>query len=104
MADRKSSLAGVLERYLGQQVVLDTADYILFLGTLTKITDSGFWLENADLHDCRDGHATKEMYIYDAKTSGIRPNRSRIFVLRSTVIAVSALAEVVTEDLGESGK
>jgi hypothetical protein len=79
---------------LNQPVVLDTFGPIVYLGTLAEVTDSGFWLIDADVHDCRDGHASKELYVLDARRDGIRPNRARVFVLQSGIASVSRLEDV----------
>ncbi|MHC4236184.1 MAG: LSm family protein [Planctomycetota bacterium] len=50
-----------LQRWIGKRVVLDTAGPIVYLGTLTDVTQAGLQLEDADVHDCRDGHASKEV-------------------------------------------
>ena len=92
-------LNAVLGDYLDRTVVLDTAGHLVYLGTLKGVSKDGFWLEHADIHDCRDGHANKEVYIYEAQREGLRTNRKRIFVMRSVVVSLSALEEVVHEDL-----
>ena len=63
------------------------------------LLDALLRLEHADLHDCRDGHSTKEAYVYESRIGGVRTNRRRIFVLCSTVVSISALADAVQEDL-----
>ena len=87
---------------LDRVVVLDTDGAIVYLGRLVEASQDGFWLEEADLHDCRDGHATKEEYVAEAHLRGYAPNRRRVFVLRSAVMSVTALDDVVTGDEGES--
>ena len=99
MNEEPAELAQVLEAYVGRQVVLDTAGPIVYLGNLKEVNEAGFWIENADIHDSREGHAGKELYIYESKVGGVRSNRKRVFVMRSTVISLSALDEVVHEDL-----
>ena len=94
-----TTLAEVLTDHVGKQVVLDTAGTIVFLGVLTDLNDVGFWLEMADVHDCNEGHAGKEAYVYEAKTQGVRTNRKRLFVMRSAVVSLSALDDAVQEDL-----
>jgi hypothetical protein len=79
---------------LNQPVVLDTFGPILYLGTLVEVTHSGFWLAEVDVHDCRDGHANKELYVLDARRDGIRANRRRVFVLQSGVASVSRLDDI----------
>lgn len=99
MDEEPANLAIILQAYVGRQVVLDTAGPIVYLGNLNEANQAGFWLENADIHDSREGHAGKELYVYESKVGGVRSNRKRIFVMRSTVISLSALDEVVHEDL-----
>ncbi len=86
-----------LERLVGKQVVLDTAGPILYLGTLKELSPAGFWLHDADVHDCREGHASKEVYLHDAHCNGISPNRCKVFVMVTAVLSVSALADVVAD-------
>lgn len=90
-------MADDLERLLNRTVVLDTAGSILFLGVLKEVTPGGFWLEDVDLHDCRDGHASKEAYLMEAKLNGITTNRRRVFVTASVVISGSALDDIVAD-------
>lgn len=82
---------------IGHPVVLDTRGTMLYLGTLREVTENGFWLVEADVHDCRDGHARREVYIMEAARDGISVNRHRVFVLRSTVCSITRLDDVFTE-------
>jgi hypothetical protein len=86
-----------IEAFVGRKVVLDTAGTITYLGTLKEIHPDGFWLEDADFRDQREGHQTKEHYVAEARTIGIRPNRRRVFVFRHVVISISALDDVVID-------
>ena len=79
---------------VGRPVVLDTMGTMVYLGVLARVTDNGFWLTDADVHDCRDGHAGREVYIMEAGRDGISVNRNRAFVLRSAVCSVSPLDAV----------
>jgi hypothetical protein len=82
---------------IGQQVVLDTAGSVLFLGTLRTVEPDGFWLDQADVHDRDEGHATKELYVCEARRHGIRANRRSLFVYRSSIISISRLDDVVID-------
>ncbi|MCH8963350.1 MAG: hypothetical protein IIB58_00195 [Planctomycetes bacterium] len=95
-------LSATLKAYSGRQVILDTAGSTVYLGTLKEVAETGFWLENADIHDCSEGHAGKEAYVFEAKINGIRTNRKRLFVMRSAAISIAVLDDVVQEDLGSS--
>lgn len=86
-----------LERLLNEQVILDTATPIVYIGKLVELTDHAFVLTETDMHDCRDGHAGKELYVSEAYCGGVTVNRRQVIVMRSAVISVSALADVVAE-------
>lgn len=86
-----------LEDMLGESVVLDTATPIVYIGKLEEIADKVFVLTETDMHDCRDGHANKEVYLAEAHRDGLAVNRRHIVVMRSVVISVSRLADVVIE-------
>jgi hypothetical protein len=81
---------------IGEVCVFDTSGAIVYLGRLVAADDVVFTLENADVHDCRDGHATKEVYINDARLHGVSPNRERVLVFRSSVMSLSLLSDVVS--------
>ncbi len=91
-----------LDRYLRQRVVLDTQGPLLYIGLLRQHDGTGYWLADADVHDRRDGHSTKEVYLNDARKlecSGVRRiSRKLTFVDRAAVVSISALADVVTDD------
>ena len=90
------SLPDDLRELIGQAVVLDTLGTMIYLGVLHEVTENGFWLTGADVHDCRDGHAGREVYILESGRDGISVNRRRVYVLRVTVCSVSRLDDVPT--------
>lgn len=98
MAERSYSLDDLLD----QRVVLDTAGPLIYIGLLVAQDDRGYWLRDADVHDRTDGHSTKEEYINEAhvleRDQSRRTNRRKVFVERSAVVSVSALADVVAGD------
>jgi esterase/lipase superfamily enzyme len=85
-----------LDTLIGKPVVLDTAGPLLYIGTLERLDREGYWLTDADVHDRHDGHASKELYVLEAKLHGVRPNRKRVFVMRAEVVSLSLLEDVVT--------
>ena len=86
-----------LEKMLNEVVVLDTANPIVYIGTLVEVTERSLVLSNADMHDCRDGHANKEHYIAQAYRDEISVNRRNVVVARTAVISVSRLSDVVAD-------
>lgn len=90
-------MSDALARLTGEVVVLDTGTPIVYIGRLLEVTDHTFVLEDADMHDCRDGHANKEEYLADVHTGALSINRRSVVVMRSVVISVSRLSDVVTD-------
>ena len=88
-----------LEAFLGEQVVIDTDGPIVYLGVLKFVGESALVLHDADLHDCRDGHATKEVYILEARQQGIAVNRRQVVVLRRPIMSVSRLRDIVIDPI-----
>lgn len=86
-----------IESLIGRRVVLDSAGTLVYLGTLTAVRPDGYWLDDADVHDCRDGHANKELYVCESARDGVRANRQRVFVFRDAVVSVSLLSDVVVD-------
>jgi len=86
-----------LKRLSGEVVVLDTGTPIVYIGRLVEVTEHTFVLEQADMHDCRDGHANKEEYLATAHRGEVSVNRKAVVVMRSVVISVSRLSDVVVD-------
>ncbi len=91
------TMAGPFETFIAKIVVLDTGGPVVYIGTLIEVNDAGFMLESADVHDERSGHATVESYLNDVSVQGIAVNRKKVLVMRSKVMSVSRLEDVVTE-------
>ena len=86
-----------LLRLINEVVVLDTMTPIVYIGKLVELTDTTFVLDRADMHDCRDGHANKELYLIETAQGDVAVNRTNVIVIRATVISVSRLKDVVVE-------
>ena len=84
-----------LTNLIGSKVVLDTAGSMIYLGLLEAVTPEGFWLSGADVHDRGEGHMNKEQYVIEARKQGICTNRQRVLVMRSVVMSISALDDIV---------
>ncbi len=87
----------MLNEWIGEKVVIDLRSPFVALGTLLRLDDNFIELKNADLHDLRDTDTTRENYVAESKETGIKRNRRRVLVLRSDVVAVTRLEDVVDE-------
>jgi small nuclear ribonucleoprotein (snRNP)-like protein len=87
----------MLEELLEQKVVIDLVAPYVCLGKLVRYDDHFLELRNADFHDLRDTETTRELYVAESVTTGIKRNRKRVFVRRSEIVAISKLEDVVSE-------
>jgi hypothetical protein len=87
----------MLEELIGERVVIDLRSHYVCLGTLLRVDPLYVELKNADVHDLRDTDTTRELYVVDCFHTGIKRNRRRVLVVRSEMVAVARLDDVVAE-------
>jgi hypothetical protein len=85
----------MLQEFIGQIVVIDLRSEYVCLGKLVSIDEHFIELRHADVHDLRDTDTTRENYVAAAKASGVKRNRKRALLMRSDVVAVALLEDVV---------
>lgn len=88
--------SSLLRELIGQMIVVDLISTYVCLGVLAGVDPLFLELRDADLHDFRHGAATREVYVYESATLGVRRNRSRVLLRLADVVAVSRLDEVAT--------
>jgi hypothetical protein len=82
---------------IGHKVVVDLRSEFVCLGTLTRADDHFLELKNADLHDLRDTDTTRELYVIDSHDTGIKRNRRRLLLVRTDIVAIALLDDVMAE-------
>lgn len=87
----------MLDQLVGQVIVVDLRSPFVCLGTLEGFDEHYLLLRNADLHDLRDTHTSRENYVAASHATGIKRNRKRVLVVRADIVAVSRLQDVVDE-------
>jgi small nuclear ribonucleoprotein (snRNP)-like protein len=85
----------MIEEFLNQRVVLDFRGEFVCLGTLQRIDEHFLELRNADLHDLRDTETSRENYVAASLATGIKRNRRRLLLVRSEIVAIARLDDVV---------
>jgi hypothetical protein len=87
----------MLREFVGKVIVVDLEAPYVCLGRLTRIHRLFLELRDADLHDLRDTHTSRENYVAASSATGIKRNRKRVLISRATVVAVSRLDDIVDE-------
>ena len=88
------SLAG-LQTLKGQVVVIDVEAPYVYAGTLADFDTHHIVLENADVHDLRDAVTTRELYVLETRTHGVRANRKRVLLRQEHLVSISSLDDVI---------
>jgi len=94
MDDGQSEAEG-LGALVGEEVVVDVKGRYVYLGTLQGVARDSLVLHDADVHACDDSQSTNEFYVLEAKKNGVRANRKVVFVMRSEILSVSRIQDVV---------
>ncbi|MCH2209980.1 MAG: hypothetical protein MK110_01660 [Fuerstiella sp.] len=84
-----------MEQFIGQDVVIDVESQYVFLGRLVSLTSGWLTLRQADVHDLRDSQTTRELYVLDSRTDGIRVNRQEVLIPTDQIVSVSRLDDVI---------
>jgi hypothetical protein len=87
--------AGEFTPLMGQVVIVDVKGRYIYIGTLRRVGAQALLLGDADVHFCDDSHSTSEYYLVETKKNGVRPNRTSVYVMRSEVLSISRLEDVV---------
>ncbi|GIW83066.1 MAG: hypothetical protein KatS3mg105_4873 [Gemmatales bacterium] len=83
------------EAFLNKTVVVDLRSPFVCLGTLVAVDGEYIELRDADFHDLRDTQSTRENYVAQARATGIKRNRKRVRVLRTEIVALCRIEDVV---------
>ncbi len=85
-----------LEAFVSRRVVLDTRSTWIYKGTIVKVTNYCSDLTQADVHDGNDSTTSKDLYIFDTRTTGLNSNRKKVFVSLDYIVSFSLLDDVKT--------
>jgi small nuclear ribonucleoprotein (snRNP)-like protein len=85
-----------MEQLLNQKVVLDTSSNWVYIGTLENVTQNCAILTDVDVHDSKDTSTSKELYVLESKSTGVKSNRQQVYVNLSYVVSFSPLDNVKT--------
>jgi small nuclear ribonucleoprotein (snRNP)-like protein len=83
-----------LETFINQRVVVDTSSSLIYIGTLAKVTDNCAVLSDADVHEDTDSLTSKELYIFETRTTGVKSNRENVYINLNYVVSFSPLEDV----------
>ncbi len=83
-----------LEKCIGKKIVLDTDSSWIYIGNLEQVTTGCAMLSEADVHDSSDTTTSKEVYVFESRRTGVKPNRERVYINLDRAVSFSLLDEV----------
>lgn len=83
------------KKVIGEKIIIDTNTSYIYLGKLLTCNDWFITLEDVDVHDQKEGSATKEQYINEVAKTGIKTNRKRVMIRKDQIISFSRLDDVI---------
>jgi hypothetical protein len=87
-----------MDELIGHAVVVDTPSSFLYVGVLERTAADCLVLRDVDAHDLRDTPTvTREQYLVRCRELGVIVNRTRAWIRREQVVAISKLADVVIQ-------
>ena len=78
----------------GITVVVDTDGPEIFIGRCDDMDEREVILNDADVHEVKDGSATKAEYLEKAARLGVWKKFERVVIPRSRVVSVTRLGEL----------
>ncbi len=83
-----------LKKFLKKKIVIDTRSSWIYIGTLKNIGTDSLELTDVDVHDNKDTHTTKEIYLLDTRKTGIKSNRNSVHINLDYIVSYSLLEDV----------
>jgi len=83
------------KNYKNKEVVIDTSTSWVYIGILKEEDDIYYTLDNADAFDIGETSLSKHEYLMMVKNDGIAPNRRKVKVLKSKVVAITLLSDIL---------
>lgn len=82
------------KKHTGEKIVVDTNSAWLYIGTLKTVDERWIELEEVDVHDSSETTTSKELYVLESKASGIKANRSLVYINVDFIVSFSPLDDV----------
>jgi len=83
-----------LEKFIKKKIVIDTRSSWIYIGTLNNVRNDTIELTDVDVHDSKDTHTTKEIYLIDSRKTGIKSNRDSVHINIDYIVSFSPLKDV----------
>ncbi|MCM8832955.1 MAG: hypothetical protein NC816_03415 [Candidatus Omnitrophica bacterium] len=86
-----------MKDYKNEKIVIDTSTSWIYIGTFVDEDETYYYLEDADAFDISETSLSKQEYLMMIKKDGIVPNRKRVKVLKSKVVGISLVKDILVK-------
>ena len=84
-----------MKDFKNENVIIDTSTTWIYIGKLIGEDENYYYLENVDAFDISEISLSKHEYLMMIKKDGISPNRKNVKVLKSKVVAITLLEDII---------
>lgn len=78
-----------------ERIVIDTSTSWIYIGKFMEEDELYIYLEEADAFDISETSLSKHEYLMMIKKDGIVPNRKKVKILKSKVVAITLLEDII---------
>lgn len=84
-----------MNKFKNKNVVIDTTTTWIYIGKLIKEDNFYYYLQDVDAFDISETSLSKQEYLMMVKKDGIVPNRKNVKILKSKVVAITLLEDIL---------
>lgn len=84
-----------MNKFKNKNVVIDTTTTWIYIGKLIEEDNFYYYLQDVDAFDISETSLSKQEYLMMVKKDGIVPNRKNVKILKSKVVAITLLEDIL---------
>lgn len=85
----------MLERYLDQQVVVDTDCRFTYVGNLSAVTDTSLSMHAVAVIDANESRIPVEQILVEMATHGVSPTRKSVWLARHRAVSITPVVDII---------
>ncbi|MCM8771530.1 MAG: hypothetical protein NC926_00240 [Candidatus Omnitrophica bacterium] len=84
-----------MKSFKNKKIVVDTCSSWIYIGKFVSEDELYICLEDVDAFDISETSLSKQEYLMMVKKDGIVPNRKMVKVLKSKIVAITLLDDII---------
>jgi hypothetical protein len=84
-----------MKEFRNKDVIIDTSTTWIYIGKFIEEDENYYYLKDVDAFDISEVSLSKHEYLMMIKKDGLNPNRKNVKVLKSKVVAITLLEDII---------